>query len=310
MEIRALEYFLAVADHGNVTRAAQFLRISQPAVSQVIKSLEIETGQTLFHRTPGGVTLTEAGKLLRHHALKVIHEVQDAEEALHTVRNRSLQLRIGVLPTLAHDYVPAILRTFLQSEQLKPGKDELRADIGVVQASTRELIRRVQTGDLHLAVLDLPISEPSLSVARLWRERLVIIAPVDAPPLPNPVTLSQLQEQTFITMEPDYGLRDALFRAALDSGFQPRVMFELKSVLAIVGFVQAGFGISLVSARTVALETQLDRLQLADTSPALARDIGLIWRGDRRLPAFPRKFQEYLIEQTQMWPKEDEDLLI
>ncbi len=310
MELRALEYFLAVADHGNITRAAQFLQISQPAVSQVIKTLEAETGQSLFHRTPGGVTLTEAGKLLRHHALKIIHEVQDAQEALHTARNRSRQLRIGVLPTLAHDYVPAILRSFLQSEQLYPGQDVPRADIGVVQASTRELIRGILNGDLHLAVLDLPISEPALSVARLWRERLVVIAPVDAPALPNPVAFAQLQGQTFITMEPGYGLRDALFRAALDGGFQPSVMFELKSVLAIVGFVQAGFGISLVSARTVALETQLGRLQLADTSPALARDIGLIWRNDRRLPAFPRRFQEYLMEQTKLLPKGDEDLLI
>jgi DNA-binding transcriptional LysR family regulator len=310
MDIRELECFLAVIDHGSITRAAKFLRISQPAVSQMIKALESSTGQSLFHRTPSGVVPTEAGSLLRIHALRIMHEVQDAEEALDTARHQTRQLKIGVLPTLAHDYVPAILRTFLQMEQVAPEQMEAADEIGIVQGSTRQLIRSVLSGDLHLAVVDLPISEPALSVARLWRERLVVIAPTDAPPLPNPIDFQQLSKAIFITMESGYGMRDALFRSALDCGFQPRVLFELKSVLAIVGFVQAGFGISLVSARTVALEAELGRLQLVNTTPPLSRDIGVIWRSDRRLPPFPRRFQSYLVEQAKLLANEAGDLPI
>jgi len=310
MDIRDLEYFLAVADHGHVTRAAQFLRVSQPAVSQVIKSLEGEVGQPLFYRTPTGVVLTQTGALLRQRALRILNELEDAQEALHMTRNQTRQLRLGVLPTLAHDYVPAILRAFLEMEEVDPQQIDASEEISIAQGSTEELLRGVNSGDLSLAVVDLPISEPALSVARLWKERLVIIAPIDSPRLPNPVRLEDLANEVFITMEAGYGLRDALYRNALNRGFQPKVLFELKSVMAIVGFVQAGFGISMVSARTVALEAQLEQLQLVDTLPQLTRDIGVVWRSNRRLPPFPRRFRDYFLSQARMLAQTEEGLII
>ncbi|QQE78173.1 LysR family transcriptional regulator [Alicyclobacillus sp. SO9] len=308
MDIRELEYFLAVADHGSVTRAAQVLHVSQPAVSQVIRGLEGETGQPLFHRTPTGVVLTQTGLLLKQHALKIMHVFEDTQEALNMDRHRMRQLRLGVLPTLAHDYVPAILRSFLQAENMDPEHMEATEEISVMQGSTQELLHSVKSGDLNLAIVDLPVSEPSLSVARLWREPLVVIKAVDTPLLKSPLPFQSLANEVFITMETGYGLRDALFRNALDNGFQPKILFELKSIMAVVGFVQAGFGISLVSARTVSLETELDRLQAVETVPPLSRDIGIVWRNDRRLPPFARRFQEYFLEQAKLLAKTEGDI--
>ncbi|MHB1610177.1 MAG: LysR family transcriptional regulator [Sulfobacillus sp.] len=287
MEYRALKYFLAISDFGNMTRAAQAMHVSQPALSQSIQSLERQVGHPLFHRTASGVELTEDGKLLRFHALRIVHAMEDAEQELGTGHHRETDLRVGVLPTLAHDYVPAILRQLVDSTPSPP-------TIKLVESHTQGLVKQVLTGALHLAILDLPISEPAVNVATLWRERLVIVASPSLH-LASPLPWHQLVHTPFITMEPGYGLRDVLFQIALANGFQPQIVFELTSFNALLGFVRAGFGVALIPHRSVQLEISNHRVELVIPTPETTRDIGVIWRAGRRLPDHAAQFKDLLI---------------
>lgn len=289
MELRQLEYFMAVVDHGSVTRGAGALHVSQPAVSQTLRGLEEEVGQPLLRRESTGVELTAAGKVLMRHALKILHAVDDMKVELGTKKPPLYNLRVGVLPTLARDYIPTVLRNFLDSHD---------ADLAVrlIELPTQGLLRQVMSGDLHLAVLDLPVSEPAIEVTRLWEERLVLISNAKrAQQWSSPVPMHALAQAPFITMEPGYGLRDVLYRAAQTAGFQPHVLFELTSIPAIIGYVEAGFGVALVPERTVALAAREGILQILPVLPNLTRNIGVIWRAGRPLPMLAQAFRDFLI---------------
>ncbi|MBX5466800.1 MAG: LysR family transcriptional regulator [Firmicutes bacterium] len=287
MELRQLEYFLAVADHGSVTKGAEALHVSQPAVSQTLRALEAEIGQPLLRREATGVTLTPAGQVFKRHALRILHAVHDLEEELGAKKPQLHDLKVGVLPTLARDYIPPILREFLTT------RDDV--SVQLIELPTQGLLRQVLSGDLHLAVLDLPLTEPLIEVHRLWQERLVLIAPPEMALDPGPIALETLAQVPFITMEPGYGLRDALYRAAQAAGFQPRVLFALTSLNGVIGYVAAGFGVSIAPERSVIHDARAGVLQIRAFEPDLRRSIGVIWRAGRILPRLAEAFRDYLV---------------
>ncbi|MCL6561948.1 MAG: LysR family transcriptional regulator [Firmicutes bacterium] len=287
MELRQLEYFLAVVDHGSVTKGAEALHVSQPAVSQTLRALEAEIGQPLLRREATGVSMTPAGQIFKRHALRILHAVHDLQEELGAKKAGLHDLKVGVLPTLARDYIPPILRQFLQE---KPD-----VSVRLIELPTQGLLRQVLAGDLHLAVLDLPLTEPLIEVTRLWQERLVLIVPPEMALPPGPVPLEALADVPFITMEPGYGLRDALYRAAQAAGFQPKVLFALTSLSGVIGYVAAGFGVAIAPERSVIQDARAGVLQVHRLEPDLTRNIGVIWRSGRILPDLAAEFRDYLI---------------
>jgi len=109
------------------------------------------------------------------------------------------------------------------------------------------------------------------------------------------MSVSDLSPMPFITMEPGYGLRDALYGVTLAQGFQPWVLLELTSLNAVTGFVHAGFGITLLPERSVISDVHEGRLKILPVRPESTRHIGVIWRAGRRLPGAAELFRDRLV---------------
>ncbi|PWI58875.1 LysR family transcriptional regulator [Sulfoacidibacillus thermotolerans] len=291
MDLRQLEYFVAVADHKSITKGAAALYVSQPTVSQQITALERELGKPLFERHTNGVTLTDAGQTLLTYALRILQNVADAREEILGSQGRDATVRIGVLPTLTRSILPSLIKHYQTS----------RPDfhIDVTEASTQTLVKQVISGDLQMALLDLPLSDPLLHVEKLWSEELILIASPDFHLPDQSLQLTELKNQPFITMEAGYGLRDALFRLTQPFGYNPNITLELTSLGAIIGFVRQGFGISLVARRTVQLEIATGEIRALTLHTPIYRDIGVIWRNQRQLSAAALAFAKYLRNQFQ-----------
>lgn len=290
MELRQLEYFVAVADRRSITKGAAALYVSQPTVSQQIQLLEREFGKALFERHAGGVTLTDSGSVLLRYALRILQNVEEATEEIAGNQGRHATVRVGVLPTLTRSILPTLIRDY--------GREQPGRLVHVTEASTQTLVRDVIAGDLQMALLDLPLGDPLLHVEKLWTEELILIAPVGFPIPGGLLQLESLKSHPFITMEPGYGLRDALFRLTQRAGFNPEIALELTSLGAIIGFVRQGFGISLVARRTVQLEIQAGEIQPLPLSSGVYRDIGAIWRNSRPLSAPARDFIDFVRHRT------------
>ncbi len=292
VDVKQLEYFVAVADHKSVTKGAASLYVSQPTISQQIKLLEDELGHNLFIRHANGVDLTDHGATLLRYALRILQNVEDAKQEIQGAASVHGTVAIGVLPTLTRSILPTLLRSYQNLN------GSVRFE--VTEANSQRLLKSVTAGDLHVALVDLPLSDPLLAVQTLWTEELILIIPESMHLPPSPLPLEAFRHYPFITMEPGYGLRDVLFRLAQARGFNPHIVYELTSVRAIIGFVEHGFGISVIPERTVELEIQSRRIGFVRLAHDNTRDLGMIWRAHRRLSDPAHSFLQFL--KTRSWP--------
>ena len=146
MEIHQLRYFVAVAQEKSFSRAAEKVRVAQPSLSQQIQKLEGELGQPLFDRLVRQVVLTEAGHAFLPYAQRILTEVSSAQRFL-TDRSESPagEVRVGILPTIA----PFIIQDLLASTAKRLPQIELN----IVEEVTDQLVRRVEEGEIDLAIL-------------------------------------------------------------------------------------------------------------------------------------------------------------
>jgi len=165
MELRHLRYFIAVAQEGHITRAAERLGMQQPPLSQQIRALERELDVQLFHRKPRGVELTDAGRAFLHDALATLARLdRGIETRRRTARGEQGRICLGVTQTSPfHPFVPRVIRAFreaypLVSITIEEGTAATSSNICAMNGSTPRSFGRL-----------LPIPR-GLSSARCWRK--------------------------------------------------------------------------------------------------------------------------------------------
>ena len=243
MDLRQLEYFVAVAKEGSLTAAAKHCRIAQPSMSQQLRALEEELGEPLMHRKPRGVEPTAAGKLLLEHAERLLEEARRLRERFEQRReSQEGTVVFGMIPTLAPYLLPRILRPFRDAYP--------RADVQVREALTAGLIQQVVDGSIEFAILSdvLPQDRKkwSLHVKELFREPLLLALPAGhtltrARAAPRP---DQLDPGDLIHLKDGHCLTDRTLKVCRLGGLDPRLECDqLETALAMVA---AGMGIAVV----------------------------------------------------------------
>jgi DNA-binding transcriptional LysR family regulator len=244
MDFRRLRYFVAVAEEGHVTRAAERLGIQQAPLSQQIKVFEGELGAKLFHRRPRGVELTDAGRTLLDEARVILARTQEAETAVRrAARGEAGRLRIGLTNSACfHPAAPAVIRAFAAAAS--------QVGLSFEIAGTSALIERLATGDVDVAfVRTAAARQPGLSLRRLAEEPMVAALPAGHPlAASDAVALSDLAVETFVgyPRAEGAGLYDAVIAACHGAGFSPRIGFEAPQMIATLSLVAAGLGVSIV----------------------------------------------------------------
>jgi DNA-binding transcriptional LysR family regulator len=246
MELRHLRYFVVVAEEQNVTRAAERLRVSQPALSRQVHDLEEELGVELFRRTAKALALTEAGKVFLREARAVVLRADQAVEAVRAAAvNCQGHLRVGYAPSLTAKFLPQALRLF---ERSSPG-----VRVSLHDLSSEECVQRLAARKLDLALT----IEPSDAGARgLVFEKIaaheVKCAVATSHPLARRrfVLLAQLKDEEFVIYaEEDYPEYVAWFRKICRAaGFRPKVAGEYDGATGLITAIESGRGIGLVAA--------------------------------------------------------------
>ncbi len=252
MDLRQLRYFVAVAETGHITRAAEHLGIAQPPLSLQIKALEARVGMQLFRRHAKGVALTEAGKLLLNDARAILRDVSALEGRL--ARSASgLHGRVSIAFTssaAAHRFTPAVLRACRQAYagiELALGEDNAA---GIIEA--------LAAAHLDCGLLRVPTARPEGVVFEtLLREPVLIALPVGHRLLPRRKTtpppalrLTDLREESLILVRRPgaAGLYASFLELCRGAGFEPRVALEVERMMTNLNLVAAGAGVSLVPA--------------------------------------------------------------
>ena len=202
MELRHLRYFAAVAAHGNFSRAANHLRLTQPALSRQVKDLEDELGVRLLVRGKNAVTLTDEGEQFFEDARDILARADQAVQRLRS-EARNEVLRVGYAPSLTAGFMPGALEKFQAATP--------RVRIELADVSSREMIELAKAGRLDLLIMPEPLADavPGFQWSELRRVAAVLVMP-ETHPLARlkKITPARLRELPLIGLArenyPDY----------------------------------------------------------------------------------------------------------
>lgn len=265
VELRHLEYFVAVAEELSFTRASRRLHVVQSGVSSAIQVLERELGAPLFDRDRHRVVLTEAGRVLLPEARATLAAAQAAADA---VAEASAGLRgtlsIGTMISTGPVDVPALLGVFHEKHPA------VLVRLRVLPGGSADLAREVLAGGLDLALLSLPGGASSgLTVRPLAREPLVLVCAVKHPlASARDVTLSALARETFIDFPHGWGTRAITDRAFAAAGVERQVVFEVPDYFTAAGLARGGLGVAFVPASAAARLDRVARVPVVSSVPA------------------------------------------
>jgi DNA-binding transcriptional LysR family regulator len=275
MDLTTVRWFLTVAEHGHVTRAAADLRVSQPGLSRAIARLERELGTALFDREGRGVRLSRYGEVFREHALRLVAEEDSARRALALVADPDRgELRLGFLHTQGATLVPDLIRRFRRRYP--------RVTFRLLQDSTARMEAAVRVGEADFAIVSPRPADPAFSWWPLVVERLLLAVPAGHRlARRSRVRLADVAGEPFIAMRPGYGLRAITDELTRQAGIRPEIAFEGEEISTVRGLVGAGLGVAIVP--PPAQGEGVCHLPIAD--PAASRTVGLIWvTGRTRTP--------------------------
>jgi DNA-binding transcriptional LysR family regulator len=271
MELRQLEYLVAVADDGSFTRAAERLHVAQPGGSAQIRRLERELGQPLLDRT-GGVRPTAAGAAVLPHARAALAAVASVRQAVAEVtgllRGRAA---LGVVTSYSAPDVPALLAAF---HRRHPG-----VEITLTEGVSDALVAALRDGTLDLALVSVPASGLTGLDTRTVTDEAFVAAVAHTHPLAarRPITVPALRDHPLICLPHGTGMRSRLEAACAGHGFRPHVAFEAGDPGTLAALAARGLGVAILPESLAAAQSR-DLHAIAITQPALRGALVLAWR--------------------------------
>ncbi|ANL48456.1 LysR family transcriptional regulator protein [Rhizobium phaseoli] len=285
--LRQIQYFVAVAEQGSVTRAAQNLSISQSSVTEALKELETDLGVELFERHPRGLTITHNGHQFLRHATKILASVSDARTSF-SGRQSALSgtLNIGVTSLVAGYVLSDLLARYRRA---CPG-----VEVSAIEDNGGYLEHLLVGGELDVAVM----------VISNLRDRMALQAEIleTSPyrlwlPMGHPLVSADIISVADIAREPLIMLtvdeiEENTGKLLSALGARPHVAFRTRSVEAVRSLVATGAGVALLPDlvyRPWSLEG--DRIESRDVSGSLpVVQVGMVWRKGSSLPQAARDF--------------------
>ncbi|MGW1675883.1 LysR family transcriptional regulator [Saccharopolyspora sp. NPDC002376] len=242
MELRYLTAFVAVAEELHFGRAAKRLQMAQPPLSQQIRQLERELGVQLFDRNTRSVRLTSAGESFLEPARAVLDDVDTAVRAAKAAgRGEYGRVTVGFAGASSHESLPLLTRAVRAAH---PGLDLVM--LGQTYANVA--LAKVADGSLDLGFVRLPVNQPGVQTRVIEVEELICALPTDHPlAQQDRIRIEQLADEPFVSFPANAGstLRDALVKACVSAGFNPRVVQEAPDSYTILALVAAGVGVTL-----------------------------------------------------------------
>ncbi|AZM56755.1 LysR family transcriptional regulator [Streptomyces sp. WAC 01529] len=281
MELRQLQYFVAVVEEANFTRAAARLHLAQPGVSAQIRGLERELGHRLLDRGGRTVTPTEVGRAVLPFARAALAAAEGvrgtADEFTGLLRG---QVTLGLVSGAAlHEFdVVSVIADFHDAYP--------KVEISLTEDTSDRMLAALRRGELDIALLGLTAEEPPPDVALdvVVDEPLVAVV-ASGDPLLRPggraeVPLAELSDRPLISLPRGTGLRGVLEGACAEAGFSPRIAFEAASPDVLIRLAARGLGVAVLPALPEEMVAALGLRTVALTAPRPRGRMALTWRKD------------------------------
>lgn len=249
MEIHQLTYFVAVAETGGFSRAAERCSVAQPSLSQQIIKLEQELGQQLFDRLGRGVALTEAGQALLPRARSILAELQNIKRGVsREIEQGCGHLAVGFIPTVAPFLLPGVIKQF--AEQFP------RAELSVYEDLTEGLVRDLVGGRLDVGIMSLPIKNKLIAAQELLTEPLLVASSRHHDLIGKAsILVKELEDFPFIALNEVHCLGEQVQTFCYQQNVDLEIVCHTSQLSTVQSCVALGLGVSLVPRMLAASDT-------------------------------------------------------
>jgi LysR family hydrogen peroxide-inducible transcriptional activator len=292
MNLRALQYFVKLAELQHFSKAAEACFVSQPTLSTQIMKLEEELGVQLVERVPRKVKLTPVGQEIAARARHVLRDIDQIRMTARRSRDPETgTLRLGIFPTLAPYLLPHVV------PGIRKRFPELKLQLA--EEKTEDCLRLLDNGELDAALLALPLDEDGLEMEILFEEPFMLAMPRSHPLAERSgVTLEDLDGKELLLLEDGHCLREHALEVCALAGARERVDFHATSMETLRQMVAAEVGITLMPVLAIKPPIALtENLAIKPfDAPAPSRTIALVWRRSAPLGDLMQKLAQTLRE--------------
>src|SRR3954451_12222960 len=282
MELRHLQYFVALAERLSFTRAAAQVHVTQSTLSHQIKKLEDELGRPLFERVGRRVIMTEAGELLLPSVTRALNEI-DSGVRLFRGPGHQLEghLRIGATHTFNINLVPTCVAAFLSRNP--------SVKITVCEYPAAEIENGLRREELDVGIGYRPLEAEDLWFEPLYEEEMVLVVAHDHPMASRKrIRMFELHQQSLVLLTTEFATRTMLDDWFLSVGATPLIVAEMNAIAPMLGLVQRMEVGAVVSQQAVPEGAGL--VSVAIESPTPIRIPGIVWRRENQERAIVKSF--------------------
>jgi len=289
MDIKQLTYFLAIAEEGNISKAANRLHMAQPPLSQQLKLLEDEIGLRLFERNTRKMRITDAGQLLQNRAQQIVDLLEKTSKELRDLKEGSQGvLSIGTISSAGETLVPTIVQEF---HTIYPG-----VDFRIKESSTFEILELVKRGVVEIGIIRTPFNLEAFDYISL-REEPMMAGSANSLSKANKayIHLADLKEKPLLFHN---RYANNIEEACNKAGFEPKVKCRIDDTRTMLNWASDGMGVALIPRDMMGLVSE-DRLHFIEIKEkTLATKITVIWRKNHYLSTTARHFLEFFKSNT------------
>lgn len=285
--LRQIQAFLAVAELGTFTKAAERLHMAQPALSQLVRELEHELGIRLFDRTTRRVELTEGGREFQGASAKIVHDLDLAiQNANDLAERRRGRIAIAAPPLLAAAILPEAIA---EMRERFPG-----VQVAVLDARTDTIVEAVRTNRVDCGLGTFAAVEDGIERIPMARDQLMLFCSPGSRFADTSVDWRELQNEPLITLTRDSGIR-LLVEVAYESVGIPLVpAYEVSQITTALALAEARLGVAVLPTYARAAAPHRRILARPLTNPVIARDIVMIRPSGRSIPPALATFETVL----------------
>lgn len=270
MNIRDLEYLVAVADHAHFGKAADACFVSQPALSMQIKKMEEYLGVVLLERTNKSVLLTDIGIKIVAKAREIVNQVTELEQEAKAAKDPySAEIRLGVFPTLAPYLFPHIIPSLSGSFP--------KVSFRLVEEKTDLLLEKLKSGALDAAIVSIPLANNDFKTCPLFEEEFLLAVPHEHPLAKRPyINSEETAPYPILLLEDGHCMKNQLLSYCQQTNNSVQHNFQATSLEALRHMVVAGVGITLMPKLSAKNCSLLSYIPFHSQKPM--RLIGLVYR--------------------------------
>ncbi|WP_230868391.1 LysR family transcriptional regulator [Iocasia frigidifontis] len=291
LSLRQLRIFIFVCKTGSMTKTAEELYMTQPAVSQTILDLEDSLNVRLFDRIKNSLVLTNTGEILLEYSQKIIHLMEETEDVIDRIVNiKQGGLRIGASMTIGTYLLPEILNGFRERFS--------GVDLPLIVDNTVLIVNKILNNELDLALVEGPINSPDIIVEPYCEDSLSLVCSVEHHwSQRDYIDPAEIEGEKLIIREEGSGTRDLIQNTFLQHNVLYNIAHTINNFEAIKKAVSANIGISLIPAIGIKKEIkkgELKEIRLEDIS--FKRLFKLIYHKDKYLTGLFKEFYDYIYE--------------